>query len=65
MNQFLAWLAVSPLASALKVGGSASLVWVLDNVTSLDLSPVVQIGLTAALPVLINWLNTMDFRYGR
>lgn len=60
---FFLWLANSPLGSAFKVGASASLVWVVDNVTSLHLEPVAQIALTAALPVLINWLNPEDSRY--
>lgn len=65
MQQFFKWLAISPFGSAFKVGLSASLVWVVDNVSSLSLEPVVQIALTAALPVLINWLNPEDWRYGK
>ena len=65
MNKFLKWLAISPLGSAFKVGASASLVWLVDNVGSLHLEPVLQIALTAALPVLINWLNPQDWRYGK
>lgn len=62
-QRFLFWLAASPLGSAFKVGVSASLVWLVDNVTTLHLEPVVQIALTAALPVVINWLNPQDLRY--
>jgi hypothetical protein len=65
LDRFLFWLAASPLGSAFKVGLSASLVWVVENVGSLSLEPVVQIALTAALPVLINWLNPQDWRYGK
>ena len=65
LDRILFWLAASPLGSAFKVGLSASLVWVVDNVTSLDLEPVIQIALTAALPVVINWLNPQDWRYGK
>lgn len=65
MTLFYKWLATSPLASAAKVALSAALVWVIDNVGSLDLTPVVQVALVAALPVLINALNPEDPRYGR
>lgn len=64
MNAFYAWLATSPLASALKVGFSAALVWTIDNVASLNLAPVIQVSLVAALPVIINALNPGDSRYG-
>lgn len=65
VTYFLRWLALSPLGSAFKVGLSASLVWLVDNVGSLSLEPVLQIALTAALPVLINYLNPEDWRYGK
>lgn len=64
-NDVLTWLAQSPLASALKIGLSAALVWVVDNAYSLELEPIVSVALTAALPVLINALNPADSRYGR
>lgn len=65
MQDFLLWLARSPLASAAKVASGAVLVWVLDNVTDLGLHPVVQVAIVAAIPVLINTLNPQDDRYGR
>lgn len=65
MQRFLYWLARSPLASAAKVAAGAVLVWVLDNVTTLGLHPVVQVAIVAAIPVLINSVNPMDDRYGR
>lgn len=65
MNEFLSWLARSPIASAAKVAAGAVLVWTLDNVTDLGLHPVVQVALIAAVPVLINAVNPQDPRYGR
>lgn len=65
MNDFLLWLARSPLASAAKVAAGAVLVWTLDNVTDLGLHPVVQVAIVAAIPVLINTINPQDDRYGR
>lgn len=65
MQDFLLWLARSPLASAAKVASGAVLVWVLDNVTDLGLHPVVQVAIVAAIPVLINTVNPQDDRYGR
>ena len=64
-NDFLTWLAKSPIASAIKIGASAALVWVGDNAYDLSLPPVVAVALIAALPVLINALNPADSRYGR
>lgn len=64
MERFCAWLAASPLASAFKVAASAALMWCVDNATTFDLPPVVQVALIAGLPVLINALNPADSRYG-
>lgn len=65
MSEFLAWLARSPIASAVKVASGAVLVWLIDNVTDLGLHPVVQVAIVAAVPVLINSVNPFDPRYGR
>lgn len=65
MDRFLAWLATSPLASAAKVGLAASLGYVLADPDILGVPPIVAVGVVAGLPVLINWLNPEDTRYGR
>jgi hypothetical protein len=65
MKNFGIWLADSPLGGMLKAGLGAVLVYVLDNVASFNLEPVVIVALGAALPVAINYLNSMDLRYGR
>lgn len=64
MNKFLEWLAVSPLASFAKIFGAGVLGWVVVNIDSLNLHPAVAIGIASALPVIINWLNPVDARYG-
>ena len=64
MEHFLNWLASSPLGTAVKVGVAASLGWVVGNPDALNLPPVALVGLVSAIPVLINWLNPADGRYG-
>lgn len=64
MEQFGVWLATSPLGGAFKAATGAVLVWLLDNVASLDLHPAIQVAIVAALPVVINALNPNDPRYG-
>jgi len=65
MIKFGIWLADSPLGGMFKAASGAVVVWCLDNVDSFNLSPVVQVAIIAALPVLINYLNDMDPRYGK
>jgi hypothetical protein len=60
-----AWLATSPIASFVKIAASGMLVYVIDNVASLNIPGVIQVGLIAGLPILINWLNPDDPRYGK
>jgi hypothetical protein len=62
---FLTWLAHSPIASFLKVFVAGVLGWVLMNADSLGLHPALALGLAAALPIVINWLNPEYDNYGR
>jgi len=64
MRNFGIWLADSPFGGMLKAALGAVLVYVLDNIASFDLAPVVIVALGAALPVAINYVNAMDLRYG-
>ena len=64
MKNFGIWLACSPLGGMFKAALGAVLVWVLANTDSLGLPPVVIVGLGAALPIAINYLNAEDTRYG-
>lgn len=60
----LEWLASSPLASFVKVFVAGALGWVILNIDSLGIHPALAIGLASALPVVVNWLNPADDRYG-
>ena len=64
MENFLNWLASSPLASFAKIFAAGILGWFVVNMDSLNVHPAVAIGLVSALPVVINWLNPSDSRYG-
>jgi hypothetical protein len=61
----LTWLAHSPIASFFKVFSAGVLGWVLMNSESLGFHPAVALGLAAALPIVINWLNPEYDNYGR
>lgn len=65
MENFLIWLANSPLASFAKIFGAGILGWFVVNLDSMDIHPAVAIGLVSALPIIINWLNPTDARYGK
>jgi hypothetical protein len=65
MENFLSWLASSPLASFAKIFAAGVLGWVVLNLDSLNIHPAVAIGLASALPVIVNWLNPTDSRYGK
>jgi hypothetical protein len=62
---FLTWLAHSPIASFLKTFGAACLGWLILNAETLGIHPALVMGLVAALPVIINWLNPEYDNYGR
>lgn len=64
MENFLSWLASSPLASFAKIFAAGVLGWIVLNLDNLSVHPAVAIGLASALPVIINWLNPVDSRYG-
>lgn len=60
-----AWLATNPMGGFVKVAIGAMLVWVIDNLSTLQIPEIAQVGLIAGLPILINWLNPDDPRYGK
>jgi hypothetical protein len=64
MEQLKVWLAYSPLASFAKIFGAGVLGWVLMNLDTLDIHPAVAMSLASGIPILINWLNPVDNRYG-
>ena len=63
MKNFGIWLADSPFGGMFKAALGAVLVWILDNSASFNLPPVAIVALGAALPVAINYVNSMDTRY--
>ena len=65
MEQLKVWLAYSPIASFLKVFGAGVLGWVLMNLDTLEVHPAVAMSLASGIPILINWLNPVDQRYGK
>ena len=64
MKKFKVWLAHSPIASALKIGVGAALVYIIDNVASFNLGPAWTAVVISVVTVLINFVNSEDKRYG-
>jgi hypothetical protein len=64
MEQLKVWLAYSPLASFAKIFGAGVLGWILMNLDTLEVHPAVAMSLASGIPILINWLNPVDNRYG-
>lgn len=59
------WLANSPIGGFAKVASGAMLVWIVDNLSTFQIPEIVQVGLIAGLPIIINWINPNDPRYGK
>lgn len=64
-QKFLNLIATSPVGTALKIGFGAGAVWLLDNVSALNLSPALSAVVIAVLTIAINYLNPQDSRYGK
>lgn len=65
INKVLHFIAKSPIGSAFKVGIGSGLVFILDNISSFNLPPLLSATVIAGVNVAINWLNPKDPRYGR
>ena len=71
MNEFKNWLAATPLGGAFKtfiavILGAAIADWAGSGSISLgNWETWVIAGLVSAVPVIINWLNGVDARYGK
>lgn len=64
MSKFEEWLAVSPLASLIKISLGAGLGAVGSWLATADIHPlIVAIG-AAVIPILVNGLNPADPRWG-
>lgn len=64
MTAFEKWLATSPLASLLKVAFGAAIGAVMSWAATAEIHPLAVALMAAVCPVVINWLNTQDHRYG-
>lgn len=64
MKKFEEWLAVSPLASVIKISIGAALGAVGSWVTTADIHPLIVAVSAAVIPVLVNALNPADPRWG-
>lgn len=64
MREFEEWLATSPTASFLKIMVAAGLGAVASWAATAQIHPLVVAVAAAVIPVVINWLNPADVRYG-
>ena len=64
MKKLEEWLAISPLASLLKISLGAALGAVLSWLMTADVHPLVVAVGAAVIPVLVNGLNPEDPRWG-
>jgi len=58
------WLAMTWEASLLKITAGAALGAVLSWLTTSDVHPLLVAVGAAVIPILVNWLNDQDPRYG-
>lgn len=59
------WLATTPEATALKVALGAALGAIASYIATADVHPLTVAICAAVIPVIVNWLNQDDPRYGR
>lgn len=64
-DELLYKLAASPVGVALKVGVWAAIGWLVANIDSLNLHPMIAVAITAAGVVLTDALNPQDSRFGK
>lgn len=65
MSTFEEWLATSPLATVLKVAVGAALGAVMSWAATAEIHPLAVAIIAAVCPVVINYVNPSDYRYGR
>lgn len=65
MQQFDVWLAQSPTASFLKIALAAALGAVGSYLATAEVHPLIVAVSAAVLPVVLNFLNPADGRYGK
>lgn len=65
MTRFEEWLATSPLATVAKIALGAALGALMSWAATAEIHPLAVAIIAAVCPVLVNWLNPQDYRYGR
>lgn len=63
-NNILKWLASTASGSIVKVALGACLAWLADHIADYSLPPILLVAITAAIPTVINVINSKDSRYG-
>jgi len=64
VEAFEEWLATSPLASVLKVATGAALGALMSWAATAEIHPLAVAVIAAVVPVVVNWTNPLDYRYG-
>ena len=64
-NELLYKIAASPVGVALKVGVWAAIGWLVVNIDTFDIHPMIAVAVTAAGVVLTDALNPEDIRFGK
>ena len=64
MEAFEEWLATSPLASVLKIATGAALGALMSWAATAEIHPLAVAIIAAVVPVVVNYLNPHDYRYG-
>ena len=65
LNELLYKIAASPVGVALKVGVWAAIGWLVVNIDTFDVHPMIAVAITAAGVVLTDALNPEDSRFGK
>lgn len=65
MKEFEKWLATSPTASFLKIAVAAALGALGSWLATAEIHPLVVAIAAAVIPVVVNYLNPADTRYGK
>ena len=64
-NELLYKIAASPVGVAAKVGVWAAIGWLVVNIDTFDIHPMIAVAITAAGVVLTDALNPEDIRFGK
>ena len=65
MEKFNNWLATSPIAQVLKYSVGALAAILIDSLSNFNLPPEVFLAITGLVPLIIDYLNSSDPRFGK